>query len=93
MSREQAQKILLKQPEGAPFWKYNVKDEVITAPIKSYKISENPEAGHVGPVDKNLAKKIDSEQSFKCGRIKNRIEKLKNKYAKLMAINTDDRNS
>ena len=39
-------KPFLKIPEGAPFWKYNVKDEVITVPVKTYTISENPEAGH-----------------------------------------------
>ena len=46
VTREQAMKPFLKIPEGAPFWKYNVKDEVITVPVKSYTISENPEAGH-----------------------------------------------
>ena len=46
VSREQAAKGYLKIPEGAPFWKYNVKDEVITAPVRTHKISENPLEGH-----------------------------------------------
>ena len=39
VNREQAMKPFLKIPEGAPFWKYNVKDEVVTVPVKTYTIS------------------------------------------------------
>ena len=46
LSREKASKPYEKVPEGAPFWKYNVKDAVIIAPVKSYKFSENPDNGH-----------------------------------------------
>ena len=39
LSREKAMQPLTKVPEGAPFWKYYVKDAVITKPVKSYSIS------------------------------------------------------
>ena len=42
LSRERAGKPFERIPEGAPFWKYNVKDAVITAPVKSYTFSETP---------------------------------------------------
>ena len=39
LSREKAAAPYKKEPEGAPFWKYNVKDAVIGKPVKSYKFS------------------------------------------------------
>lgn len=65
------------EPEGAPFWKYNVKDEVITVPIKTYKISQNPESGHVGMITSKQEREMQPKNDFKCGRIGKRLEKLK----------------
>ena len=57
----------LKVPEGAPFWKYNVKDEVVTAPVKSYNFSRNPEGGHMIQTKTPIPKQ--SVHDFKCGRV------------------------
>ena len=46
LSREKAMKPFLKIPEGASFWKYHVKDDVITVPVKVSKFSENPTHSH-----------------------------------------------
>lgn len=43
-------KPFVKVGEGAPFWKYNVKDEVITASIRSFNFSRNLETSYnTGP--------------------------------------------
>jgi hypothetical protein len=46
LSREKAMKPFILEPEGAPFWKYNVKDEIISRPVITHKISENPAHNH-----------------------------------------------
>ena len=80
MNREKAMKPFMKVGEGAPFWKYNVKDEVITAPIKTYQFSRNAQAGHT------WTDKFEQKQhEFKCGRIARRLEALKKKYEDLHA--------
>ena len=71
LSREKAAAPFKKEPEGAPFWKYNVKDAVINKPVKSYKFSKNPD-GHETEVKKEIIK-----QDFSCGRIHKRLEALK----------------
>ena len=89
MSREQAAKPFLKIPEGAPFWKYNVKDEVISAPVKTHKISENPAEGHSQTL--KYPKEPETIEDFKCGRISKRLETLKNRYDDLQGWADRDR--
>ena len=74
-------KPLIKVPEGAPFWKYTVKDDVITRPIISYKINQNPKNSHTYMAP--LPKEPTQIEDFKCGKIHKRLEALKNKYEDL----------
>ena len=48
IDREQAIKPFNKIPQGAPFWKYNVKDDVITASVKSFNFSKIMESSQSG---------------------------------------------
>jgi len=73
-------KPFLKIPEGAPFWKYNVKDAVICAPVKTNKFSSSPEAGHLAPGGKESSA-VSMEP--KCGRIGRRLEALEQKYIEM----------
>ena len=89
LTREQAMKPYLQIPEGAPFWKYNVKDDVVTVPIKSYNFSKNSEGGH-----KISTKQTEQQQclhEISCGRIKRRLEALKYKYEDLYEYEKEDR--
>ena len=68
LSREKAMKPFIYMSEGAPFWKYNVKDNITSKPVKTYKISENPALNHNHP----YAYTKEAE-NFKCGRLHKKI--------------------
>ena len=87
VTREQAMKPFVKVGEGAPFWKYNVKDEVITASIRSFNFSRNLETSYNTGPDKFEQKQHD----YKCNRIARRLETLKKKYEDLHALDQEDR--
>ena len=89
LSREKAMQPLTKVPEGAPFWKYYVKDAVITKPVKSYSISQNPENSHTYTAP--LPKEAKNIEDFNCGKIHKRLEALKNKYEDLYDSANKDR--
>lgn len=78
LSREKAIKPFLRIPEGAPFWKYTVKDDVITVPVKVSKFSENPASSHTHPYE--ITKQLDH---FQCGRLDRKIKTLQEKYETL----------
>ena len=89
LSREKAMQPLIKVPEGAPFWKYYVKDAVITKPVKSYSISQNPENSHTYTAP--LPKEATKAEDFNCGKIHKRLAALKNKYEDLYDSANKDR--
>ena len=94
LSREAANKPFIKEPQGAPFWKYNVKDDVIVKPVISYKISQNPAASHENQLTQSLPETLknqNSQEEFTCGRIKKRLEALKDKYEDLAQYNDAER--
>ena len=82
-------KPFLQIPEGAPFWKYNVKDEVVSAPVKAYNFSKNPENSHHLLV--KMAEPKKCLHDFNCGRVKRRLEALKRKYEELHEHAQEDR--
>ena len=86
MSREQAGKPYEKIPEGAPFWKYNVKDAVIVAPVKSYTFSENPAASHNTEIIQ-MKSDEDKFKEHKCGRMKRRLDQLLHNYDNFYDLN------
>ena len=86
LDRDKAMQRFLKIPEGAPFWKYNVKDEVVTAPVKAYKISENPALNHNAQYAEPKENEEDEHKHFKCGRLEKRIKALENKYNDLAKV-------
>ena len=94
LSREAANKPFIKEPQGAPFWKYNVKDDIISVPIKSHKISSNPIHSHHGQIIVSLPETIKNPpcgDDFTCGRIKKRLQRLKDKYVDLAEYNDQER--
>ena len=48
VTREQAIKPFNKIPQGAPFWKYNVKDDVTTTSVKSFNFSKLMDSSQSG---------------------------------------------
>ena len=89
VSREQATKLITKEPEGAPFWKYHVKDSVVSVPARSFKFSENPAQGHPTKIEK--AKEPDQLKDYCCGRISKKLEDLTAKYETLHEIDQKER--
>ena len=83
LSREKANKPYEKVPEGAPFWKYNVKDAVISVPVKSYKFSQNLDDGHSTVIQYPDISDQDKIKSHKCGRMQRRLDSLMCKYDEL----------
>lgn len=80
ISRDAAMKQYLKIPEGAPFWKYTVKDDVVKAPVKSFTISENKAHSRT---ELFITKE---PENFSCGRIQKKLEALKNRYEDLANV-------
>lgn len=64
VSRDQAMKSYVFLPEGAPFWKYTVKDSAVKAPVKGYKISENPSYSRTEVISPEK-----EPTHFNCGRL------------------------
>ena len=71
ISREKAMEQLIKVPEGAPFWKYYVRDAVLSKPVRSYSISQNPENSHTYTAPQ--PKEAKNPEDFNCGKIHKRL--------------------